>query len=219
MNNETLKKKLFLEIRTFLEKNFLEHSCFVCVYGSFATGHRTDASDLDIFVAVKDAPVGSQFERLNEFIISLHKKYNLNIDYEVPYENKLIVSYDDVEHAVALRAFKKEDKKYHIPTIIKTRESLLSPEIRWRLLLNALTSPHECIYGNKRQYFIYKSKAEKSLIELAKSISDFYECDNEKLLNALMCGKNGEDGELYLGYKRDRLSVVLYLKDLIRKYK
>lgn len=208
------KQKLFQELIFFANEYLRHRDYFVCIYGSYVSGHYTEVSDMDMFIAVKDHEV-KDFEKVRDFLIDLHIRYGLNLDDEVPYENKLMVSYEDIQHAVALRPFIKKGARYYVPPIEKKKGFLESKEIRWRLVLNALTSPHECVCGNKKIHTVFKSDAEKSITRLAHGLVEANEPTADEVLEALISGANGEEGEMYLGYKKERDSVTKYLQELI----
>ncbi|MBP9842520.1 MAG: nucleotidyltransferase domain-containing protein [Candidatus Pacebacteria bacterium] len=213
----TQKEKLCNEVVSFSDRLLSGRDHFVCIYGSYASGNHTEASDMDMFVAVEDYSV-SEFDRFSDFLIGLHVRHGLNLDDEVPYENKLMMSYGDLERAVALAPFRTEKEGYSVPRVEKNKDFLSSPEIRWRLLLNALTSPHECIGGNIERYGVYKDRAEEAVIELARGLSAHPSPEGSHLFEVLIRGKEGQEGEMYLGYKRDREGVMAYLQDLIARY-
>jgi len=212
-----LRQKLFQEISCFSEKYFKHRDYFVCVYGSFASGDYTKTSDIDVFVAIKIYDE-RDFKEFRDFLVGLHIRYGLNQDNEVPYWNKLLVSYEDVQQAIDLSAFIKKESGYHAPVVKKNKEFLASLEIRWRLILNALTSPHECLCGNKESYSMYRTNAEKSIMRLARGLIKTEKPTQKELLDVLVSGANGEEGEMYLGYKKECDSVIEYLEDILRRY-
>lgn len=211
-----LKQRLFQEMSSFSEKNFKHRDHFICIYGSHVSGHNTETSDIDMFVAMGSFDE-KDFLRVRDFLVDLHLRYGLNLDDEVPYENKLVVSYDDVQQAIALDSFIKSGERYQVPLVKKNKGFLASLEIRWRLILNALTSPHECVYGNKELYTTFKTSAEKSIVRLARGLVKSEESTQEELLAVLVSGAKGEEGEMYLGYKKEHRSVIEYLENIIKR--
>ncbi len=210
------KAKLFKELTDFAGKHFSGDDYIACVYGSYASEDYTHVSDMDMFIATKDySPY--DFEKIRDFLVDLHIRYNLNLDDEVPYENKILVTYKDVEHAISLRPFVKTHTGYEVPAVEKHKGFLSSPEIRWRLVLNALTSPNEYICGNRAVYEQFRKDAEKAVVKLAIGISSSDKPTAYDLFEALTTGKGGEEGEMYLGYKKDRECVVAHLKELISR--
>lgn len=210
------KEKLFAELMDFSAKYLNDKDHFVCVYGSYASGHYSDVSDIDIFIAANNH-TKDDFENLRDFLIDLHVRHGLNLDDEVPYENKLMMSYDDLHNAVLLKPFIKHESGYKVPPVEKKKEFLSSDEIRWRLVLNALTSPHVCVSGNKDMYESFRQGAERALIELAIGLSATNEPGHQDLFDVLVRGDQGEEGEMYLGYKPDRDAVMCYLKEIIAR--
>ena len=211
------KQEMLQELVSFSEKHFAHRDHFVCVYGSYASGHHTEKSDMDMFIAI-EAHDEEDFKRVRDFLIDLHIRYGLSLDDEVPYENKILVSYEDVQHAIALDSFIKNGERYQVPLVKKDQGFLASLEIRWRLILNALTSPHEYLYGNKESYTTFKTSAEKSIVRLARGLIRNGESTPKGLLTVLMVGASGEDGEMYLGYKKERGAVIEYLENIIKRH-
>lgn len=208
------RQKLFDELTSFSEKCFEQRDYFVCVYGSYAAGTHTKMSDVDVFIALGDYDA-TDLDKAKDFLIDLHGRYGLYLDHEVPYENKLVVSYSDVRKAIDLRAFNENDVRYVVPNIKKEPGFLASPEMRWRLILNALTSPHGCVGGNNQTYTMFRVAAEKSMMRLAHGLVGKENPSPQELLEILLCGDCGEEGEMYLGYKKGQDVVVRYLKRII----
>lgn len=214
MNNK--KQKLFKELLFFSQKHLKHLNCFICVYGSYVSGYHNNTSDIDMFIATEKYNI-NDFEKTRNFFIDLHICNNLKLDNEVPYENKLIISYEDIKCAIALKPFIKKGLRYYIPIIKKNNEFLASPEIRWRLILNALTSPNECIHGDKARYVKFKDDAEKTIIKLAHGLVKTKSPTLDELVEVLLFGSQGEEGEMYLGYKKEQEKVIKYLKELIMR--
>ncbi len=211
-----IKTSIFREITSFSKEHLRHLDHFILVYGSYASGHYCDTSDIDVFIIVEKYN-SKDFTRSLNFLTDLHDRYNLKIDNEVPYVNKLIVSYKDVMRAIALDPFIYKEEKYYIPPIRKSKKFLSSQEIRWRLILNALTSPHLFIYGNKKKYLSFKNDMEKSIVRLALGLVGTQKPTINNLIKILLTSTHGERGEMYLGYKKERKEVVEYLKNLIER--
>lgn len=209
-----IKSKIFRELKVFYKEYFGRRDYFALVYGSFASDDFRKDSDLDLFIAVKKRKA-ADFKKVRDFFIDLNIKNNFKINEEVPYKNKLIVSYKDVIDALNLRAFIKKDSKYIIPTVTADRKFLESKEVRLRIILNALTSPNQFICGNKNKYDLFKQKAEKAIIKLAYGLSKKDELTQKEILNVLLKGAKGEESGDYLGYRNHRPKVIKYLKELI----
>lgn len=209
-----VKQKVLKELISFLKEQFRERNFFVCVYGSYVSGHYSETSDMDIFIAVEKQNA-DDFGKVINYFIALCARNNLKLDDEVPHKNKLIISYDDVQEALFLKPFIKKGQRYHVPPVVKDRVFLESPEIRWRLILNALTSPHVCVCGDVKKYNIFKANAEKAIMQLAYGLSDAEVPTESEIIAVLLSGSNGEEGEMYLGYKKERQQIVRYLNKLI----
>ncbi len=213
----TKQKKIFCELALFCKRFFKARDYFVCVYGSFASSDCTENSDIDILIATAEHhPV--DFKKARDFVINLHLKNKQKIDEEVPYKNKLIVSYDDINEALKLKAFTKKGLRYFIPPITSDKKFLASHAVRLRIILNALTSPHSFICGNIRKYKTTKNKAEKAILELVRGLTNKKSLDQEEVLGLLLRGLKGEKSGAYLGYRDQRIRVIQYLKNLISRH-
>ena len=210
----TIRLKILRELRIFCKEYFKNCDYFVLVYGSYASNDFTEESDLDLFIAIDKKDL-TDFKKVSNFIVNLHTRNNLTINEEVPYENKLIVSYDDAIDAIDLKAFIKNGSKYIIPPVTADKEFLASKEVRFRIILNALTSPNQFICGNKNKYNLLKQKAEKAIIKLAYGLAKKSELTQEEILNIILIGASGEKSGDYLGYRNHRPKVIKYLKKLI----
>jgi len=209
-----IKAKIFCELKVFCKNYFKNRDYFALVYGSYASDDFTEKSDLDFFIATDKHDV-ADFIKVRDFIVDLHNSNGLKINEEVPYENKLIVSYEDAVDALNLKAFIKKEVKYVIPPVTADEEFLASKEVRFRIILNALTSPNRFICGNRNKYNSFKNEAEKAIIKLAYGITVAEKPTKEEILNVLLIGLNGEESGDYLGYRKHRPKVIKYLKKLI----
>lgn len=196
--------QMLTSVRAEMEKHFATRQYFACVYGSLAYGAEREDSDLDLFIATR-TPTDSDRCSLAQMVIDLHQKHGLMLDIEVPYENKLVVSFEDLAHMMSLDAFPMHEGRRTVPRVERTEAFLGSHEVRWRLLLNALTTPNLFLCGDKALYDKYRLAAEASVRRLAHELSP------NNPLSGLLYGPAGEEGEEYLGYKRERAQVMEHL--------
>ncbi|MFC1651997.1 nucleotidyltransferase domain-containing protein [Patescibacteria group bacterium] len=209
-----IKSKLFEELTLFCNKNLDSKKCFVCVCGSYASDNFTKDSDLDLLFAVKKYDV-TEFKKIHDFVVNLHLSNDLKIDEEVPYETKLVITYEDIENAVDLEPFVKKSSGYIINPITYNKEFLASQELRLRIILNALTTPNIYIYGDKKKYVDFIQRADKAIIRLARGLTSERNPSEDEILRVLLNGKHGEEGQAHLGYKKDRNKVIEHLKSII----
>lgn len=206
-----LVSKLSKEISSY----FGNRSFFACIYGSYASGESSEHSDIDVLIAT-EAYSQEDLTVVKEIVLGFHITHKLYIDNEVSYDNKLLISYKDLNDAANLKGFIKKGNTITIPQVVKEKKFLESKKIKLRLALNALTSPHIMFGNDERMYAKLKEKAEKNItwLSISKQKSDTYEVD--ELVNALLTGDSGEEGELYLGYK-NYPSVVQHLTQFLSK--
>lgn len=212
-STHSLKK----ELSEFSKLYFKDKDYFVCIYGSIATNDQKEDSDLDIFFA-SSSFTKKDFTIIHAFILHIHKKYNLLIDEEVPYSNKLLLTYDDILKSSKLFVFHKPiNNSYYVPKIQNTYKYLSSPETKQRLILNIFTTPNIFVAGNRVVYKKFKTGLEKALIELAKNLSNEKNITKEEIYKVLTRNKDGERDQAHLGYKIKRRKVLIHLKGIIKK--
>ena len=204
------------EIASYLTEHIGAEDFFCCVYGSFPALRQTSRSDIDLFVAVPSFNE-ALLNEIVSFIKTLHTREGLAQDDEVPFENKLLVSYDDVAAAVALEPF-LVGTELQVQPVKKSKSFLSSTHIRWRLLFNALTTPHDYIAGDRMRYLVYRMTAEKNLLRLASVLSNPQSgVGVDQLVDALIGDSHGNSGEWFLGYK-DYDTIRAYLRFLLLKH-
>lgn len=182
------------------------------LYGSTVFGVKT--SDLDLCFICKEPLPLSQFDILKEFTHDFHLKKNLRIDEEVPYDNKLVYTYDFIESALTNSPFPFYNGKYVIPSIEKNSEFLNSLQMKKRLLLNILTVKHIIIGRDESIIDDYADEAWEVILRTIISYSEKSEISFESILNLLYSDPfNYNTGEMYLGYKENLPEKVEYIKE------
>lgn len=199
--------QLVEDFEVFTDEYFNNRAHFGCNYGSYATGVQHEGSDIDVFFAAEYV-MPEDVANLTRFIVQYHLDHGLEQDEEVPYDNKLVVSYDDVESAVKLYGLEMRGGKLHIPPVVKDPEFLGSLAVRYRLIFNALTSPHNFVGKDRKSYEEFRRTAEANLMRLAHELlRPGSEADSVNLTEALLKGPGMEEGEMFLGYKRNARTV------------
>lgn len=209
--------KIAEDFQGFSEQHFSGRQYFACNYGSYATDSFHPSSDIDIFFAAEEV-TPEDITAVTSFMIQYHLENGLARDEEVPYENKLMVSYNDVNQAANLAGLDQNGMQIVVPKVIKDASFLSSLKVRFRLLFNALTSPHQFIGRDYQAYSIFKDVAERNLFKLAKALSNgTVDLNLGNLIEALLQSPNGEEGELFLGYKKNKKTID-YLKGVLAKF-
>ena len=208
------KLTLFIqELREIIAK--YDQPAFGCIYGSYPCLAEHSKSDLDFFVATQKYD-NDFFKLLKDFVVWFHHRHSIPLDEEVPYENKLLVTYEDIESAINLEPFRDPKWWFKVNLIKKTDTYLSSLEIRHRLLLNALTTPHCFVWNDKVMYENSKTVAEKSIVILGKYLYWYENADVEDIFRALTVSADWRSGEEFLGYK-PRPTTVVNLRKIITK--
>jgi predicted nucleotidyltransferase len=208
---DVLKK----EIEDFLQNELHLKDYFCIIYGSYASGVYTDKSDLDLMVFT-DEFLEEDLANLTRFVINFHKKNNLTIDEEVPFNNKLIITFKCLEEAINLVPFTNNSGNLIIPQINKTKEELSSENIKMRLCLNAISTLNLFVCGDENKYHQYKKAALKAVIRLLSEVNNLETIDLEEITNFFFSDKTGQlVGEDYLGYK-DKGNIREYIRSQIK---
>lgn len=181
----------------------------IIIYGSNI--YNCSSSDLDVCL------ITSEYNQsLRDEIIRMTKEFhlsnNLRIDEEIPFENKLIYSENEVLNTLEHSPF-EFDGETLIKDIVKTREFLSSIEMKKRLLLNILTTDHLTMGKSTEEY---ERKALKIIIETLKKYYSLKDVDVEKILPYFYRNPyTGAEGEMYLGYKKNKVEKDMYLRKKI----
>ncbi len=184
------------------------------LYGSTVFGVKT--SDLDLcFFREEMLPI-DEFNKLKKFTHEFHINNNLRIDEEIPYDNKLIYTYDFIESSLINSPFPFCDGKYIIPKIEKNKIFLNSLEMKKRLLLNILTVKHIVMGREKEKVANYTDRAWESILKTVISYSEEKNISFEKILNCLYKDPfNQSVGEMYLGYKTNMPEKMNFIKEQV----
>ncbi len=208
-------KILINELKGFIKDNLNKSEVFTIVYGSYAYGIQKNKSDLDIMVICNKIN-RNYIKKIKGFVISLHKRHNLKIDNEIPYENKLLVSKKIFERGLSGDGFEYKNRRFYIPPIKKTKKFLSSKKIVMRLALNAMTSKNIFINGDHKYYKKMKERAIISLIKIVSSARGKIEINPKKFVE-LIIGDKDKIGEMYLGYKNNNI-IKNYLRKEFNRY-
>ncbi len=183
----------------------------ILLYGSTVYGKVS--SDLDISFIVKKFD-SKDYEKIKNLTIEFQKQHKMNLDEEVPYSSKLVYTDSDVEYMLKNTPFKKVNGVYRISPIEKTPQFLGSKEMKYRLLLNILTTRSLTLQGDTEKIDIYKQKAWDLLVKIIISYNELSEIDLDHFIKLLYKDeKTNQDGEMFLGYKTNIKQKQLDLED------
>ncbi|MDD2409672.1 MAG: hypothetical protein PHD03_03020 [Bacilli bacterium] len=187
----------------------------IIIYGSNI--YTANSSDLDVCLIINNNFKNHTSNIIDETIL-FHHENNLKLDDEVPFENKLVYSYEEIDIMLSNNPF-YNNGIYYIDDIVKTKTFLLSKLMKQRLLLNILTTDHLIINDNKNIINRYENKAWDIILD---TIINFYYLNNpneNEILNLLYKNKyTNAEGEMYLGYKTNNIQKELYLKNKIEEH-
>ena len=185
----------------------------IIIYGSNI--FNINSSDLDVCIIGENISVIDK-EKITKKVIEFHKKYNLKIDQEVPYENKLVFSYQDIKDAIINNPF-VDRGIISINPIVKTTEFLSSIEMKKRLILNILTTKHITI-NCKKIINKYENKAWDVILNTIIEYASLNDLSPKNILKNLYCDDyTGNEGEMFLGYKNNNIEKEKYLIKQIKK--
>jgi len=171
----------------------------ILLYGS--TVYGVVSSDLDISMIVKDYSP-DDYERIKEKTIRFQREHNMDLDEEVPFSSKLIYRTDDVRDMIENTPFKKVNGIYRITPVEKNSTFLSSKEMKYRLLLNILTTRSLLLRGDSQEINDYRQQAWDTLTRVILSYNSISEMDIDRFLSLLSRDeKNNLEGEMFLGYK------------------
>ena len=112
-------KKLVNEYAELIKQTFSDDEPIVILYGSGVEGVET--SDLDLCTIVHNY-TEEDAKKVGEITKKFHIENGMKIDNEVPFENKVIYSFLDIEKVLMKPPFQIFRRKFYIPPIEKTEE-------------------------------------------------------------------------------------------------
>jgi hypothetical protein len=168
-------------------------------YGSSVEGSET--SDLDMLVVTDKLPGDETKNRFIDGLKQLHKETGRSIDEEVPYDNKIFYTYDELEEALRLPFAQPTDPgSIDIRYLDQAHDDdpyFESLEMKQRLIFNALTSPNELLTGDQAIFVNATILARDSL---SKLVAHLKSGDDRPAKKILAESKDGVSGKDYLGY-------------------
>lgn len=198
--------KICTEYCNLIKNKFSNSIISIIIYGSNI--YKDNNSDLDVCIIVKENNKELQTKIIEE-TIKFHYKYNLKIDEEIPYPNKLIYTIDEINETLKNPPFYKNGKVI-IKDIIKDKDFLSSKEMKQRLLLNILTTDHLTIGESTTNYEIQTLKI------IIDAITTYFKIDNKNEIEILECMYQNKytnaSEEMFLGYKKNHPEKEKYLR-------
>lgn len=194
-----------------IQENYKDYVDTIIIYGSNI--YNGSSSDLDVCLVVNKSDAKIK-EKLITDTINFHKFNGLRIDEEIPFDNKLIYTWAEINYTLDNSPF-YQNGKCEIKDIVKSKEFLASKEMKQRLLLNILTTDHVVIGKSTLEY------ERKAFLLIVDAIINYYNLNNPSYLEILDCMyKNkytGSEGEMYLGYKKKYQQKQEYLRKKIKE--
>lgn len=182
----------------------------IIIYGSNI--YTNGSSDLDVCIIVNDINEEQKLQMIKD-TLKFHRENNLKIDEEVPHENKLIYTVEEVEEVLNNPPFYVDGKPV-IKDIEKSKEFLASKEMKQRLLLNVLTTDHITVGASTEDY---EKRAWQIMLDVVTRYFNIDGTNINEILDCLYTNRyTNSSGEFYLGYKKNYPQKEQYL---VRKIK
>lgn len=195
--------------------NFGAYNPIIVFYGSNI--YNESSSDLDVCL-IFNQPVDNQLKQeiINK-TIQFQRESLLRIDEEIPFDNKLIYTLNELEDVFIDSPFRDGDN-FKLDEIVKTQEFLSSGVMKKRLLINLLTTDHRIVNDKSKQIRRFENMAWNELLLMLRGVfgTDITSVDN--VLDHLYVNPNTHlGGEMHLGYKLGNPNKRKYLKIKIKK--
>lgn len=199
---------LIQEYVNLLKKEFDDFN--VLLYGS--TAYKVLNSDFDVCI-LKEKYDDEDKNKIKNLTISFHKTNNLKLDLDMPYEQKCIYSFEDMDKVIKKPPFKKEKGLYKLMPVKMSEDYLQSDEMKNRLLLNILTTDSKLIYGiDELKVNDYKNQAWKTLVGLIYSSKNNMYLTKQDCLNTILKDDVSlAEGKSFLGYSKNNEKQINYL--------
>ncbi|MEK7152740.1 MAG: hypothetical protein AAB834_02230 [Patescibacteria group bacterium] len=172
-------------------------------YGSTVRDGST-TSDLDMLIVERSASADAWRTSFTESLISLHTATGRMIDLEVPYQNKLFYTVGELACSLSHTMF-WEGGAFAIKTFEGSADDdpyFASPDMKLRLGLNAFSSAHVFLGGNKAWHSQLGHAATISLGHLAAQIVGpaIETAPFTEIKAALVTSSDGASYKDFLGY-------------------
>ena len=195
-------------------KEFGHWNPIIIFYGSNI--YNESSSDLDIcFVFSKEIPAEVKqqiIERTKDF----QKERMLCLDEEIPFENKLIYSFCEIEDIYVHSPFREGDR-YKLDTIVKSEEFLSSKLMKQRLFINILTTDHRVINDKNKYISSLELRAWNEILLMLKNVFGTDLSNLEQVLDHLYVNPSTfMGGEMHLGYKLGNPKKRKYLRRRVK---
>lgn len=183
------------------------------LYGSYAYKTPSKSSDLDVLFVVEDYDE-SQLERAINFVKNMHIEYGMDLDFDIPYEKKIMMKREFVERSCSGVGIRKNGA-WKLEPIVKSPEILSSDELLKRFVVGMMAHPHIFVSGDYHSYIKYKECASRNIIKAIASINSLTKVTS-KQLTRYFCEYQEITGENYIGFC-DSEEYKAYLLEYIER--
>ncbi len=205
-------KKLGYKYSLKIKKIFGALDPIIILYGSSIRGVANSDFDVCTIMHFYDEQV---VKTIKDLTIEFHKSNGLQVDNEVPFDNKIIYSFSDIEKMLSEPPFPKYNGKFILKPMEKNPEYLSTHEVKLRLLLNVLTTYSVVLTGNELIIQHYKDAAWELIIELMYSYMDYKPLSIEQFVESLCKNPFGvQAGENFLGYDKNDIKLSDHLSKM-----
>ena len=206
---------LFLELKNWLHDFMDEKRYFSVIYGSSVFISGFFKSDIDLMIFVEDSFVTDENKKkVIDKIISLHKKFELPMDDEVPFDKKLLIPFSFLDKMLIGHGFELDGLKLVIPDIVKSKKFLASDKLLSRLCLNVITTRNVILDGEYDLFYNYREFAIELIISIILMNNNWVSSFDDIVDKMYTDGER--EGELFLGYKKIN-EVDQHLRKLVKE--
>jgi len=196
-------------------KTFKELNPIIIFYGSNI--YNESCSDLDVCLVFNENLNSEIKQKMIERTILFQKSFNLRIDEEIPFENKLIYTLDELQEVFTNSPF-RDGENFKLDDIVKTAEFLSSSIMKKRLLINLLTTDHKVVNDKDNVIKKFEDMAWKEILLMLKNVFNTdLTCVDNVLDHLYVNPKTHYGGEMHLGYKLANPNKRKYLKNKVKK--
>lgn len=195
--------------------NFKELNPIIIFYGSNI--YNESCSDLDVCLIFSEKLNSEIKQKIIDKTILFQKSFNLRIDEEIPFDNKLIYTVNELQDVFSDSPF-RDGQNFKLDDIVKSEEFLSSSVMKKRLLINLLTTDHKVVNDKNKQIKKFEHMAWQEILLMLKNVfnTDLTSVDN--VLDHLYVNPiTHYGGEMHLGYKLANPNKRKYLKNKVKK--
>lgn len=210
---DTRASDFLIKTKKFCLNEFENEPFIAILYGSYAKKIAHAKSDLDIMI-VTDRVCSKRINRITKFIYQLHHEYQMALDFEIPYEQKVCISRSFLERSCSGESIFKQSK-WLLNKIIPSQPFEITTDLLQRFIIGMMTNQHLFAGGDYSLYTKYKNLAFINILQAIFSIANEQVINVHDLIECMYSLNNVSERDL-IGFEYNDSSRAYLTETLIK---